>query len=297
LRRPLSVALGEKDHDRIGRIAYADTQTSPFEIIFSCWGAAVAGFFTIALVIGIIVLGQNTNLLRDPLLPQLQQSEQTYSLARCQMAFWTVLIVASYMSLYALLGDLNSITEQALWLMGISSATGAGAIFVDAYKDTPVDRANAYLRTLGLKNHDDVDAIAEQQAAAKVDIAALERVIQNDFPEIQNAADRLAAVDKAKADKLNLQNKNYDRQLLLNTYQRTVEPFRSDGFWKDLMTDINGSVLHRVQLVCWTLILGGVFIREEWLHLAMPQFSATVLLLLGISGGSYVGFKYPEVQH
>jgi hypothetical protein len=34
-----------------------------------------------------------------------------------------------------------------------------------------------------------------------------------------------------------------------------------------------------------------------WRDLAMPEFSATLLTLMGISSAGYVGFKIPEVNH
>ena len=297
LHRTVSVAIGEKENDKIAHVKTLDAKASPFELAFSRGSFALAASVTLLLLIGIIVLGKRTNLLRDPLLPQLAQSLQTYSLARCQMAFWLVLIVAAYLGLYALLGDINTINEQSLWLMGISSVTGAGAIYVDYTKDTAVDRANAYLRTLGLNNYDDVQKLESDQLNADAEIARREKMIADNFSDITDPAAKSAALNQCQQDKLTLQSKNYDRQLLLNTYHRTIAPFKSQGFWRDLTTDINGSALHRLQLVCWTLILGFVFVREVWLYLAMPQFSTNLLLLMGISSGGYVGFKYPEMQH
>jgi hypothetical protein len=50
---------------------------------------------------------------------------------------------------------------------------------------------------------------------------------------------------------------------------------------------------HRFQMLAWTLLLGLVFIVELLNDRAMPEFSDTTLTLLGISGGTYVGFKLP----
>ena len=48
---------------------------------------------------------------------------------------------------------------------------------------------------------------------------------------------------------------------------------------------------HRFQIVLWTLILGVVFISEVLTKLAMPVFDTTLLTLMGISSGTYLGFK------
>jgi hypothetical protein len=50
-----------------------------------------------------------------------------------------------------------------------------------------------------------------------------------------------------------------------------------------------------MQVVCWTIALGIVFVIGVYRDLAMPaDFSGTLLALMGISSAGYVGFKYPE---
>jgi hypothetical protein len=68
----------------------------------------------------------------------------------------------------------------------------------------------------------------------------------------------------------------------------------SRGFINDLMSDPNGVSLHRFQMFVWTLVLGVIFIGSVYKNLAMPEFSATLLGLMGISSGTYLGFKFPE---
>lgn len=72
------------------------------------------------------------------------------------------------------------------------------------------------------------------------------------------------------------------------------EEARSRGFWNDLVADERGVVaLDRVQIVVWTLILGGIFLFSVVWELAMPELSATLLALMGISSGTYIGFRLP----
>jgi hypothetical protein len=70
----------------------------------------------------------------------------------------------------------------------------------------------------------------------------------------------------------------------------------SRGFARDLLWDGGGMSLHRFQIVVWTLVLGAIFAASVYLDLAMPEFSATLLGLMGISSGTYLGFKVPERQ-
>ncbi|MEA2239880.1 MAG: hypothetical protein QOC81_4604 [Thermoanaerobaculia bacterium] len=71
---------------------------------------------------------------------------------------------------------------------------------------------------------------------------------------------------------------------------------KSLGFLNDVMSDPNGVSLHRFQMFVWTLVLGVIFVGSVYKNLEMPQFSATLLGLMGISSGTYLGFKVPEKQ-
>ena len=70
--------------------------------------------------------------------------------------------------------------------------------------------------------------------------------------------------------------------------------FRSAGFWQDICDDGNGLSFHRLQVVIWTAVLGVVFVGSVSRTMSMPEFSDTLLTLLGISNGTYLGFKIPE---
>ena len=66
------------------------------------------------------------------------------------------------------------------------------------------------------------------------------------------------------------------------------------GFLHDVLSDANGISLHRFQMFVWTLVLGIIFIASVYKNLSMPEFSSTLLDLMGISSGTYVGFKVQE---
>jgi hypothetical protein len=71
-------------------------------------------------------------------------------------------------------------------------------------------------------------------------------------------------------------------------------PAVTHGLWKDLLRDGSGMSFHRFQIVVWTVILGTVFVRAVYQDLAMPDFNASLLGLMGLSAGTYIGFKIPE---
>ncbi len=76
----------------------------------------------------------------------------------------------------------------------------------------------------------------------------------------------------------------------------TKKGLPTEGFLFDVLTDANGISLHRFQMFVWTIILGIIFCTKVCTDLAMPDFSNTLLALMGISSGAYLGFKFPEKQ-
>jgi len=252
----------------------------------------------VALIVSVVWLvfarTARSTTLRDNLLPQIMPKLQTYSLARCQMAFWFVLILCSFVFLYVITWDFNTISQQALELMGISGATALGAVAVDRVKDSPADAVNRGLRALGLNSYDDVvrmqqerDGRAAALSAAQHELTALPASTARSSPQ---ATERAALNQRI----LKLQMDIQDRETILRTCSDRTRPFLTEGWFRDITTDLNGTTIHRLQVFWWTLILGGIFLVGVYRNLAMPEFSTTLLALLGISGAGYVGFKYPE---
>jgi hypothetical protein len=282
-----------------------------FEVVSWLW--LIVAVIAVGLVV-FVVFGhaRHSTTLRDNLLPQLPPERQPYSLARCQMAFWFVLIFAAFIFLYILLWDYNTVSSQALTLMGISGATALAAVAVDIAKDSPADAANRALQALGLNTYADVlrvqqeqDALRPQAQAADTDYqtknvsaVAAEAAAAAAPANAQLAQAATAARGLANAAKALLQQQQtqvQDRENILRTYRDKSGAFASTGIWNDITTDLNGPTVHRIQVVCWTVILGGVFIVGVYRDLAMPpDFSPTLLALMGLSSAGYVGFKYSE---
>jgi hypothetical protein len=255
--RTVTVSVGQADSTTTLRLSGA----VPIRIrltLFRPWGAFFA--VIVALLVGglAVVHGRSSFLLRDRLLPQVPMQEQPYSLGRLQMGFWFVLILIAFLFLWIYLEDYNTLTSQALMLMGISAATGLGAIAANGFNNTTLTTTDTALRQVGFTKAQDVVDLRKQITAAAAGPArdALEA--------------RLAVWTQLTADYV------------------TKDPI------SDIINDENGAALHRLQVMVWTLVLGGVFVWEAWQSLAMPAFSDTLLALMAVSGGSYVGFKVAE---
>ena len=288
---PVMVALGQRTAQGAPSQVIVSLAPDASRFQFEVFSVARLTAATLA-VLGVFALvwghARTRTTLRDSYLPQLPPSLQTYSLGRWQMAFWFTLIFAAFVFLYALLSDTNTISAQALALMGISGTTALAAVGVDAYKDSPADAVNRGLRALGLNSYADVLRVKQEIVDRQNELAGV-------VPGVGSATAAPAA-PLAAPRRVQLQTEIQDRKNILRTYEDKVRPFLTQGWFKDMTTDLNGTAIHRLQVFCWTLTLGVVFVIEVYRGLSMPEFSANLLALMALSSAGYVGFKFPEVN-
>jgi hypothetical protein len=87
-------------------------------------------------------------------------------------------------------------------------------------------------------------------------------------------------------------------QIVLVTMSKVAAPQpttlvgRLGKFATEMVSTGGGTTdLHRLQVVVWSLVLGLVFVRSVVNELSMPDFDTSLLGLMGISSGTYIGFK------
>ena len=68
----------------------------------------------------------------------------------------------------------------------------------------------------------------------------------------------------------------------------------SNGFLNDILSDNCGIEFHRLQVFVWTIFLGIIFLNSVVGQLTLKDFDSTMLALMGISSGTYLGFKLKE---
>lgn len=73
-----------------------------------------------------------------------------------------------------------------------------------------------------------------------------------------------------------------------------AQQLASKNFLTDILTDVDGISLHRFQSFVWTMAIGAIFIVEVVVRRQLPEFDPYTLGVLGISAGTYLGFKIPE---
>ncbi|WP_155524276.1 hypothetical protein [Burkholderia sp. PAMC 28687] len=176
------------------------------------WRIAVAVVIAIATVALFVCLGAKTAMLRDVgAETTVPFQDRTFSLARTQMAWWTAIIVVSYVFEWLALGGVPPLSAQPLVLIGLYSVLGVTARGVDLSR-------------------------------------------------------------------------------------RTQFPPTTPHFFKDLTSDESGVAVHRVQMLIFTIVVGLMFLNQVFTTCTMPRFDINTLLLLGISGATYIGFKTTEAQ-
>lgn len=216
-------------------------------------------------------LASRSQLLRDGG-PSPDGKPRPFSLSRVQAAWWFFLVLTAYLLIGLVTGDYStSITPTALILLGISAGTTISSVMVDNSRDNPELRQRQEAARLELEQK-------MEEVSAKATVAH-ERLSSD--PQDAAAARMLADMTAAKSTMRS---------------QLTKLNNQSERFWLDILSDVNGVNFHRFQLVGWTLVLGIVFIVEVYRNLAMPQFNATLLGLMGISSGAYVGLKGSEAR-
>jgi hypothetical protein len=236
-------------------------------------------FAGIAVALLLVLLGwkaSTTGLLRDG-----SRRTAPYSLARCQMACWFFVIVSAFLFVTVTTGQAAATSSTALILIGISGATGLLAVTMDTNKQS---------------------AVVNERTALEAELAALTESIEG--PEGLKAK-RKAAVDgsteaaqleatlQAALQRHEVVKRKIEHQKAAQA-ARAGESATSQGWLTDILSDENGLSFHRVQMVVWTLVLVGTFVVAVWRTFAMAEFDTTTLGLLGISSGTYLGFKFPE---
>ena len=236
-------------------------------------------------LIAFSALARYTHIIRDANAPRRPDGQRPYSLARGQMAFWFFLVITSYFFLWIVIGDMNTLNSSVLALVGISAGTALASAFVDASKPAPT----------GSSGNQPIVDVTRPHLEVLAELNQLRADTQKELEAVQKARTLISPSDKEALDD-NEQQQNDFRERLAN--YRWQSAYFAWPTWKGVMYDLlaenNLISFHRFQIFVWTLILGIMFIVNVYNELAMPEFSATLLGLLGISAGTYVGFKLPE---
>jgi hypothetical protein len=203
-------------------------------------------------------------------------NERPYSLGRAQGAAWFFAIVAAFLYIRLVTNDYDSLTTQALLLLGVGTATQAASGLVDNSLRGKARAALARLRPLIGRTKTEVD---EMEAQARSN------------PGADPAAMALLRTTLAGHRELLAEMRRELAQA-----EAVLRGGPSRGFVVDLVSDAQGVSLHRFQMAVWTVILIAIYLTEVVVTWAMPTFNPEMLALMGFSGTAFVGFKLVERQ-
>jgi hypothetical protein len=245
------------------------------------------------LAVAIVYLGIKSDLVREIETEEVPASKRScYSLARCQMAVWFFVVIAAYIYITLTFGRPPAITATILTLIGISAGTGLAATVIDnAQRNQRIRQVLDFRTRIDFLNTRIGDlrqmlpaapaaarstaggaapAPALDPAAVPASVAAFEKEFQDKTAELAEVRARLANLPPAPP------------------------PRTSSGFIRDLLQESGSVSFHRFQIAVWTIVLAIIFVRSVWHDLSMPEFDTTLLGLMGISSGTYIGFKFPD---
>jgi hypothetical protein len=278
MRKLVTVSVGLENQSAFDTV-YDDSNRFPLTVI-SRWYGFVALVVVVVTLIFFLWLARSTNIIREPGPQPVGGKHRPYNLGRTQMAFWFFMIYASYVVIWLITSALDPITGSVLALMGISAGTALSEALIDSGK-------------------------GEATASNLNELAAEKQTLEQSIPNLEKRIDGLEAKaamtpeDLANRDSLSKRLQDY-RTRLTNVKEQILvltpdeEDDVSAGFLRDILSDGHGYSFHRFQIFAWTIVLGIMFVSSVYNGLAMPEFSPTLLGLMGISSGTYIGFKFPE---
>jgi hypothetical protein len=261
----------------------------------------------IALVVMFLIMAFSSDILRNP--PDAQGKPGAYSLSRVQAAFWLFLTTMSFAFIFVVTSDLTTLNSTVLTLLGISAGTYLASTMLDP---KPLSKEQLAEEERQAKEIADKAAAARKDAAAKAQIAetavkklaeAREAVAKAGDPAdkiTKEAAATIAETDSAKARK-DADDAAINADAAAAKLPKPREAGRIESnflrvpilgrFLDDILTDEHGLSVHRFQIFVWTIVLGIIFLISVLQDLVMPEFSATLLGLMGISSATYLAPK------
>jgi hypothetical protein len=306
-RRPTAVSVGLADGFAFPSDPPAVIQLAVIPHGRFIWWALLFG----AILIAFFVLAAKSDVMRDAGPPPGGGARRPFSLSRSQAAWWFFIILGSYLLIGLVTGNvLSSITGSVLVLLGISAGTVVGAAAVDAGQQKPdsqarkadaqaqltvqVAQAGANLQAVQAAHGAQAAQVAQAAQAVQAAQAAATAAAGPAAAQAAEAAKVAHAVQIARAAQTAAAVTAATAALTEKQSQLKAARNETENFFLDILSDADGVSFHRFQNAAWTVVMGIIFACQVYRDLAMPQFDGSLLALMGISAGTYLGMKIPE---
>jgi hypothetical protein len=157
--------------------------------------------------------------------------------------------------------------------MGIGTETAIGAAIVEQTKKSGSDAIANYSSALGTIAALPPSSLIPQNLILTVSAIAEQLSTEEQFEAV---LEQLKAIPAGTGPST----------FLTNLRDQLAKRLGSEGFFKDILTDVDGIALHRFQAAVWTVVLGVIFVTVAIAQLKMYEFDNLLLGLLGISGAT-----------
>lgn len=202
-----------------------------------------------------------------------------FSLSKIQMGIWTFGFGLAYIVLAAIWKEFLDLTDGMFWLMGISSTTAIGAKAI--VLKNKVDPRDPFPSTL-LKDYNERSAIFRVTDESLKGLKS-ERVSDDIFEKLKSIKDKEFIGEKEFLDVL--------KELIGKGKTANFKSILRHSHVKDSGYRLS---LHRCQIILWTLIVVVIYTIKLISTMHLPDIPERLLVLMGISGGTYLGFNYPK---
>ncbi len=288
---PVSVGLAGKEQ--------LETKAT-LPLIVQRWYAFPVYIALALFTVGVIIAARKSDLLRDSTPEPPPGERRPYSLARTQMAIWFLLVLVAWSYVSLMTQSAEPLSAQILMLIGISGATGIASAAIDGSKwgSTNEKRAAARLELDALVNRLDgsreYPGLRKQVEDGRAAAAARSQVVSGGGAAVAVLAAAAAPTNLAELE-TELKTKE-DRLAAIWAEMAQPQPAvpESHGWIRDILSDTSGMSFHRLQIFAWTVTLGVYFLWTALRDMLLPALDDQLLILMGISSGTYLGLKLPE---
>jgi hypothetical protein len=247
-KRDVSVTVGIKGSDPLD--ADADVPKVTFRIYSPTWPACLPA----AALLLFILITFRGGLLRDSVPDVKQVKDRPYSLSRCQMAGWLVLIVGTFCLVWISTGEIPAISQQLLAMLGIAMGTTVGGAAINSSQS---DRRGSAVNALA----------AQANPARPFTVAATANGVTPIVVAPPPGTQPPAAV--------------------------LVVP-QHRNFLFDILAENGAISVSRLQYAVWTIVLWVLFAITVFRCFGVLDFDKTLLGLMGISSLAYGANKTTE---
>ena len=259
----------EGEYNRTVTVMVGEQESNPYTFTQLTWKATLQPHVVFVLilylaVVGCIVLGGDASAFKS--------KTGQLSLSKIQMGLWTFFFGLTYVVLAAIRREFLDITDGMFWLMGISSATAVGAKAI--VLKNKIDPDAPFPSTL-LMDYD------PNVATFKITDSSLKKLGSKEVT--RNVLEKLESLKKKE-----YMGEEKFLSILLTEIARTdFDEYKKKLLVHNVCQSGYRLSLHRCQIALWTLVVLVIYLINYFGTMCLP-------VLMGVSGGTYLGFNYPK---